>query len=170
MSGGSAEEPVIVVAYDPAWAAAYERERVQIAAALGEWARAIEHIGSTAVPGLRAKPVIDILVAVDRLDRVGDYAARLAPLGYMHRSHEDDDVRLFFRKGTPRSHHLHIVRWGGQEHRRHVLFRDVLRAQPDVAQEYAALKDALAARFRDQREVYVVTRVLERAENENRRE
>jgi GrpB-like predicted nucleotidyltransferase (UPF0157 family) len=171
-----AEEPIIVVNYDPAWPLAFEQERAQIAAALGEWARAIEHIGSTSVPGLRAKPVIDILVAVDRLDRADEYAARLAPLGYVYRPHDDDDERLFFRKGTPRSHHLHMVVLGGSEHVRHVRFRDILRAEPETARDYAALKDALAAQFRDQREAYVdgktefVTGVLAHAENEDRRE
>ncbi len=171
-----AEEPIIVVDYDPAWPLHFERERAQIAAALGELARTIDHIGSTAVPGLRAKPVIDILIGVDRLNRVDEFAARLASLGYVHRPHDDDDVRLFFRKGTPRSHHLHIVVYGGVEHVRHVRFRDILRADPGTARDYAALKDALAARFREQREAYVdgkadfVTGVLARAENEDRHE
>ncbi len=154
MSDQHPDDPIILADYDPAWAAAFERERERIAAALGAEALAIEHIGSTAVPGLRAKPIIDILVAVERLEDGAHYAPRLAPLGYVYRPHDEDAVRLFFLKRSPARWHLHLVQQGSWEHRRHVLFRDVLRADPALARDYAALKERLADEFRHRREAY----------------
>ncbi len=154
MSESGASDDVVIVDYDHRWPTAYEQEKALICQTLGDVILDIQHVGSTAVPGLCAKPVIDILVAVARFDAVEEYSRRLSPLGYQHVSHPDDAVRLFFRKGMPRTHHLHIVEYGTEEHRRHLLFRDYLHAHGDAAREYETLKRELASKFAANRPLY----------------
>lgn len=138
-----------VVPYDPAWPEQFARERDRLAAALGATAVRIDHNGSTAVPGLAAKPVIDIQIAVARLHPMDTYAAALAGLGYTHVPHEDDAFCPFFHRPAvwPHTHHVHVVEAGGEEERRTLAFRDYLRAHADAAREYAALKERLAREF-----------------------
>ncbi len=147
-------EAVAVVDYDPAWPDLFEREAAAVCDALGDALIELEHIGSTSVPGLPAKPTIDLLAAVEAFAPLETYAAQLAPLGYRYQPHENAGERLFFWKGTPRTYHLHIVEYATWEHQRHILFRDYLRAHPQVAAQYAALKRDLAARFEHNRPAY----------------
>ncbi|HET6197494.1 MAG TPA: GrpB family protein, partial [Acetobacteraceae bacterium] len=137
-----------VVDYDPAWATAFAIERERLAGALAALAVRIDHHGSTAVPGLAAKPVIDIQVSVAALQPLEVLVGRLAPLGYIHVPHADDQVCPFLHRPAewPHTHHVHMVAAGGAEERRTLAFRDYLRAEPDVAREYAELKRRLAAR------------------------
>jgi GrpB-like predicted nucleotidyltransferase (UPF0157 family) len=139
---------VKVVPYDPRWPADFEGERDRLRSALGEVAVRVDHNGSTAVPGLAAKPIIDIQVSVARLHEIDGYAPALARLGYVHMAHADDDrCPFFFRPAEwPHTHHVHVVEAGSDEERRTLAFRDYLRQHPDVAREYAALKRDLAAR------------------------
>ncbi|HKV06328.1 MAG TPA: GrpB family protein [Candidatus Acidoferrales bacterium] len=132
--------------YDPRWSAEFEAERERIARALGAMARRIDHNGSTAVPGLAAKPVIDIQVSVERLQPLRAYGEPLATLGYVHVTHADDAVCPFFHRpdGWPHTHHIHVVESGGGEERRTLAFRDYLREHAGVAREYVALKKQLA--------------------------
>jgi GrpB-like predicted nucleotidyltransferase (UPF0157 family) len=111
-------------------------------------------MGSTAVPGLSAKPIIDIMLAVQCLGAPETYARPLEPLGYAHHPLPDEPDRLFFRKGRPRTHHLHVVEAGSWTLRRHLLLRDYLRAHPQTAREYERLKCDLAARFKLERAAY----------------
>ena len=140
---------ITIVPYDPTWPALFEAERARIAAALGGIARRIEHNGSTAVPGLAAKPIIDIQISVERLRPLTAYAPALEALGYVHLSHADDAFAPFFFRPAawPHTHHVHVVEAGGAEEARTLAFRDALRAHPALAREYAALKHELAARF-----------------------
>lgn len=149
-----AHESVQVAEYDPAWPVAFERERVRVAAALGARALAIHHVGSTAVPGLAAKPIIDLLVEVARLDDALDCIAPLAALGYAFIDHPENVERRFFRKGIPRTHHLHIVERGSDTAGEHLAFRDALRADPARREAYAQLKRALAERHPNDRRAY----------------
>jgi GrpB-like predicted nucleotidyltransferase (UPF0157 family) len=146
-------EVIVIVPYDPTWPAQFAAERAAVVAALGPFVRDIQHMGSTAVPGLAAKPIIDILVAVDSLDPAEEYIAALAPLGYQTAPGGATD-RIFFLKGVPRTHHLHIVLAGSWAHRRHIAFRDYLRAHPETVQAYEDMKRALAAQFGSNREGY----------------
>jgi GrpB-like predicted nucleotidyltransferase (UPF0157 family) len=156
--------------HDPSWKTLFQLERESLAEALGLLAISIEHVGSTAVAGIRAKPVIDILVGVENV-HLEDVEGRLAELGYIHVPIGDPE-RLFFRKGMPRTHHLHVVRQGGEEHRRHMMFRDRLIAHPEEAAEYERLKASLALRFREDRRSYsdgkdgFIGMILDRAERE----
>jgi GrpB-like predicted nucleotidyltransferase (UPF0157 family) len=139
-----------VAPYDPGWATAFETERIRLADALGPLARRIDHNGSTSVPGLAAKPIIDIQISVDRLQPLHAYAAPLQALGYTHLPHAEDDLvcPFFHRPATwPHTHHIHVVEHGGDEERRTLLFRDYLREHADAKQAYADLKQRLAPQF-----------------------
>ena len=139
-------EPLEIVDYDASGPAAFEAERERLRAALGELALRIEHKGSTAVPGLAAKPVIDIQVSVARLQPMSAYREPLRGAGYTHRAHPDDSFCPFFHRPArwPHSHHVHVVEAGGAEERRTLAFRDALRGDTALAEQYAALKRRLA--------------------------
>jgi GrpB-like predicted nucleotidyltransferase (UPF0157 family) len=140
---------VDLVAYDPRWPIEFDVERRRIAAALGALALRIEHNGSTAVPGLAAKPIIDIQISVARLQPLEPYVSALSALGYVHVPHPDDRFCPFLQRPAswPHTHHVHLVEAGGEEERRTLAFRDRLRARPELAAEYEALKRDLAARY-----------------------
>ncbi|MFO0592676.1 MAG: GrpB family protein [Polyangiaceae bacterium] len=131
----------------------FEEERLRIAIAMKRLPQAIEHVGSTAIPGILAKPVVDILIGM-RAPPLSDALAPLVALGYEHVPGAGGEDRLYFRRGEPRLYHVHVVLHDGAEWRRHVIFRDWLNLHPDLAKEYEALKVELAARFRDDRAAY----------------
>ncbi|MGR3503143.1 GrpB family protein [Pseudaestuariivita sp.] len=137
-----------IVAYDPAWPAAFADEAARIAAELPQGLVTLHHIGSTSVPGLCAKPIIDMLGEVERLEDAQGQAAEFARLGYEVKGAFGIPGRLYCRKtdaaGT-RTHHLHIFETGSPGARRHLAFRNHLRANPDVAADYAALKRRLVS-------------------------
>ena len=142
---------------DPGWPDAYRVARDEILACLPIVPMMIEHIGSTAVPGLPAKPVIDIIVLLDDITAGRSAIPPLEALGYEYRPDVSGPTRLFLRRrhaGTDqRSHHLHIHGDAG-EVRRHLLFRDALRADQTLRDQYTALKEDLARRFPDDRQAY----------------
>lgn len=142
-------EPLRVVPHDPSWPREFEAERDRIAASLGDIALRIDHHGSTAIPGLAAKPVIDVQVSVARLHPIEAYAPLLARIGYEHLPHPDDAFCPFFHRPArwPHTHHVRVVQAGGDEERRTLAFRDLLREEPRLAREYAELKLRLAPRF-----------------------
>jgi GrpB-like predicted nucleotidyltransferase (UPF0157 family) len=148
------EDAIVIQGHDPRWKEAFEQEKGRLEEALGDSALEIHHIGSTAVPGLAAKPVIDILVAVRDLGSPGPILERLAALGYGPEP-QDDQGRLFLRKGRPRTHHLHLVRRGTWPHYGHIWFRDYLMDHPPARQEYERLKRILASRHGLDRDAYV---------------
>jgi GrpB-like predicted nucleotidyltransferase (UPF0157 family) len=137
---------VVIVDYDPAWPAMYTREAGRIRAALGDLARRVEHIGSTAVPGLPAKPCIDILLVVKDSAEEPAYVPDLVAAGYVLRirAPEWDEHRIF--KGSEINLNLHVWGEGSSEIDRHLAFRDWLRAQDDDRERYAAAKRELGAR------------------------
>jgi GrpB-like predicted nucleotidyltransferase (UPF0157 family) len=138
-----------LVPYDQAWPAAFAAEAGQIRIALQGLALRVEHVGSTAVPGLSAKPVIDIQVSVACLVPFEPYLQLLGALGYVHVSFgEFDRVYPFFQKPAewPCTHHVHLCERGGEQEARHLAFRDHLRNHPEVARRYDELKQALASR------------------------
>lgn len=143
--------------YDPAWPELFERERALLEPVLGGVVTGgIHHAGSTAVPGLDAKPVIDVLVGVADLDAPRASVEALAALGYSHAPTYRAGEMLWFCKPSPerRTHHLHLVPTGSPRFRAELGFRDHLRMHRDVAAEYAELKRRLAERFEDDREAY----------------
>ena len=151
-------ENVALHAPDPAWARAFALERERLHALLPDVFVQIEHIGSTAVPGLIAKPVIDILAGVRTLHGVDDLVDQLCANGYTTSKEFNatlGDRRWLMRwKNGHRTHHLHIVVHGGDPWLDRLGFRDALRRDPTLARRYAELKTALAARHGDDREAY----------------
>lgn len=139
-----------IVPYDPQWPDDFLDERACIAKALGDFVIRIDHNGSTSVPGLAAKPIIDIQVSVHQLQPIEKYAKPLRKLGYAHVLHPDDSFAAFFHKPAewPHTHHLHIVESGSDEERKILAFRDYLREHPGAAKEYDELKRDLAAKHR----------------------
>ena len=154
MQSPSRPAPVRIVPYDPAWPEAFARERDAIVQALGEamdGVAGIEHVGSTSVPECAAKPVIDIMIGARTLRDGVRCITPIVRLGYECMGEADIPGRIYFRKGEPRSHHIHLVEHGGDFWERHIAFRDVLRARPDLVRQYSELKRELAAKFGDDR-------------------
>jgi GrpB-like predicted nucleotidyltransferase (UPF0157 family) len=146
----SARSPVVVSDYDEAWATLFEQLARPVRDAVADLGAEVEHIGSTSVPGLAAKPVIDIDVVVRSSDDVPTAVERLRALGYVYQGDKGVAGREAFmwpRGAEP--HHLYVVVAGSRPHADHVHFRDYLRQHPDVAREYAALKKTLAVRHRE---------------------
>jgi GrpB-like predicted nucleotidyltransferase (UPF0157 family) len=140
--GGLENRPIVIAAYDPGWPARFEQERERVRRALGRSALRIEHIGSTAVPGLAAKPVVDLVVGVADTEDV--YVARaLESVGYELRVREPGH-RMFRTPG--RDVHVHVWPDSDPEIERHLCFRDRLREDSDDRAAYERLKRELAAR------------------------
>ena len=141
---------VTIVPYDPDWPRRFNEERSVLAAVFAGSDAIIEHVGSTAVPGLGAKPVIDILIGVPTLLEVDDRISALAATGYeyVHEYEEHLPDRRYFRKPRvgPRAFHVHCVVTGSDVWIRHLAFRDHLRAHPESAAAYYQLKRELATR------------------------
>ena len=149
-------EPVVVVPYDPAWPTAFALLRDNLAAALGDLAVGIEHVGSTAVPGCDAKPIIDVDVVIRHADELPEVVQRLGALGYVHLGDLGIVGREAFRmppSELPR-HHLYVCAAGSAQLQAHLILRDALRSDQQLAAEYAALKRELAERYRDDRDSY----------------
>ena len=147
-------KPVYVVPYVPCWPKLFEYERARVEAAVGRWVESVEHIGSTAVPGLDAKPIVDLMVGVRSLEDGARCARVLQGLGYEHRGEAGVPGRIFLRTLLPPVLHLNLGVFGGEFWEKHLLFRDYLRMHPETAREYARLKHELARRFRHDREAY----------------
>jgi GrpB-like predicted nucleotidyltransferase (UPF0157 family) len=150
------EAPVELVPYDPTWPARFAQERKRLERLLGPWlAGSIEHIGSTAIPGMLAKPIIDIMVPVADLDAARPAIAAAEGAGYVHYPYRADVMHWFCKPSAAlRTHHLHLVPHDSRLWHERLAFRDRLRADGALAAEYAALKIALARRFCHDREAY----------------
>jgi GrpB-like predicted nucleotidyltransferase (UPF0157 family) len=150
------EAAVEIVPFDPEWSSRFEAERALLNTMLGPWlSGAIEHIGSTAVPGLAAKPVIDIMACVETLESSRDAISAVKVIGYCYFPYRSE-VMHWFCKPSPvhRTHHLHLVPAGSPLWAERLAFRDYLRSHASVAAEYAELKRQLAERYRFDRERY----------------
>ncbi len=148
---------VEVLPYDAAWAEAFREEAARLAAVFGAEAVAIHHIGSTAVPGLCAKPIIDILVEVRVLAAVDALNEALRARGYDPRGEHGLPGRRYFvkRRGGVRTHHVHVFAAGSPDVARHLAFCAYLRVHPEEAQAYGALKRRLAREHPEDIESYV---------------
>jgi GrpB-like predicted nucleotidyltransferase (UPF0157 family) len=151
-------DPAIrIVDYDRAWPALAHAELRRIEEALGEVAARLEHVGSTAVPGLAAKPILDLQLSVDALEPRARYVEPLQRLGYLFVPDPEFPDFHFFGKPPerPRTHHLHVCAAGSAHERRHIAVREFLRADAGEAERYAALTRALVARHPHDRLAYI---------------
>ncbi len=169
--GGREQRTIVIADYDPEWPRRYQTERGRIRRALGPVALRVEHIGSTSVPGLAAKPIIDILVTVSDPDDEGVLVAALEPAGYELRVRETGH-RMF--RTPERDVHVHVWRDSDPEVARYLRFRDHLRASPSDRTAYEELKRDLARReWRDmnyyaEAKTEVIQAILRRAEEGER--
>jgi GrpB-like predicted nucleotidyltransferase (UPF0157 family) len=160
---------VRLVEYDERWPLLFADEERRIRDQCGSLALKLEHIGGTSIPGMRAKPVLDIAAGRPADVAVVDYVAALERAGYIYRGERGVPGREYFRRGQPRAYHLHLVEDGGALWSDYLVFRDYLRVHTEVAREFAGLKRALAARFARDREAYMnakgpyVAEILRRA-------
>ncbi len=139
---------VEVVFYNPNWKEMYKEESGKVKNILSDIIIDIHHIGSTAIPGIKAKPVIDILVEVKDIEGVDQYNHKMKELGYEVMGEYGIPKRRFFRKGgDKRTHHIHIFQVGNEEIERHIKFKEYLIAHPDKAREYSRLKEELANKY-----------------------
>ncbi|GMV26619.1 MAG: hypothetical protein AMXMBFR58_26500 [Phycisphaerae bacterium] len=147
-------EQIVLVPHDPRWLVDAADECRRIAEACGPVVLRVEHIGSTSVPGLIAKPVLDLMPVVRDFEEAFLCVAPMRGLGYWYAGEFGIPGRHLFVKGSPRTHHAHMLVDGSREARRHLAVRDVLRTDPLMRARYAALKQELAQRFGSNREGY----------------
>ena len=144
--------------YTPLWAELYQQEEKQINIAIGHLIVDIQHVGSTAIPGIKAKPVLDIMAGVKQLEDAPVYQAPLAAIGYEYIAHAGIPNDHVFGKGVMQTHFLHIVEYGSGEWTRNLYFRDALRSDPNLAREYEVLKVELARKFSNSRAGYTAAK------------
>lgn len=145
---------IVLARYTDAWRRSFEAERDTVANALGKEVLAIEHVGSTAVPGLQAKPIVDIAIAVVSFEDAAVCVAPLEGIGYRYHGEYGIPRRHYFDRGEPHTFHIHMLEERSVEYRNHLLFRDHLRRSSAAAAEYAALKRELARRHSPDVEAY----------------
>ena len=137
-----------VVSYNPNWKDMYKEESEKIKNVLSNIIIDIHHIGSTAIPGIKAKPVIDILVEAKDIEGVDQYNHKMKEFGYEAMGEYGIPKRRFFRRGgNKRTHHVHIFQVGNEEIERHINFKEYLIAHPDKGQEYSKLKEKLVNKY-----------------------
>ncbi|MCR4280602.1 MAG: GrpB family protein [Candidatus Komeilibacteria bacterium] len=127
--------------FSPVWFKKYDAEAEKIRSVLRDKVKDIQHIGSTAIPGMIAKPIIDMAVLTDEIDDIDYFVERLKPLGYTYKPDMSSAERIFFRKGDPVEYHLSIACPEHEFWNRQIIFRDYLIAHPEFIQEYNSLKE-----------------------------
>jgi GrpB-like predicted nucleotidyltransferase (UPF0157 family) len=143
------DNPVVIVDYDPQWPALYERENELVCETVGHRIIAIEHIGSTAVPNLGGKNIIDIMVGVNNVKEANQCLLLLGGIGYKDVTPQPNDKEWYYCLGKGQhsvGYHLHLVKFNSQHWKKHITFRDFLRKNSKVAQDYFNLKRELAAK------------------------
>jgi GrpB-like predicted nucleotidyltransferase (UPF0157 family) len=129
------------------WADLYREEEERIKAAIGHLIIDLQHIGSTSIPGIKAKPILDMLAGVAQLKKAAQCKSPLEAIGYDYIALAGIANDYVFGKGVPRTHYLHVVKFGGAKWANHLYFRDRLRNDPELAQAYEKLKEELSQNF-----------------------
>jgi GrpB-like predicted nucleotidyltransferase (UPF0157 family) len=149
---------ITLAPYSKQWPEEFEKEKELLLDSIGKWVLEIEHVGSTAIPGLSAKPIIDIMIGVKSLSEADrECVSRIKKLGYAYIKKYEDEIpnRRYFQKvneSGQRTHQIHLVEMNSDWWRRHLLFRNYLRAHPETAKEYESLKRQLAKCYTDTNE------------------
>jgi GrpB-like predicted nucleotidyltransferase (UPF0157 family) len=168
------DKEITIEGYNPNWSKQFENEKGKLKEILSDKVISIEHIGSTSVEGLGAKPILDIAIGINDLEIVNEFIEPLKQLGYEFVYHKEFPERRFFRKEKWRAgtHHLHFYQFEGEHWNNQILFRNYLRNNPDVLIEYNQLKIDLARNYRFDREAYTenkapfIQKVLQKAKEE----
>ncbi|MBD3208477.1 MAG: GrpB family protein [Candidatus Nealsonbacteria bacterium] len=142
--------------YNPRWKKLYEQERKRIVSVIGGHILDIQHVGSTSIPGVKAKPIIDIAIGVRDLKTGRNCIKPLEELGYEYKHDAGIKGRHFFAKGSEknRTYYVHVEKLNGQLWKNHILFRDYLRAHKQAVREYNKIKEGLAEKYKDDRDSY----------------
>ena len=151
---GLPKEIVKLEPHSEHWRRLFAEEAARLREVIGDYVSAIEHIGSTSIGGIAAKPIIDMAVSVEKSEDAERCVARLENIGYEYRGEYGIEGRFYFVKGEPRTHHLHMVLADSDFWRSHLLFRNYLRENPFVAKEYEKLKTDLAENYTKNRQTY----------------
>lgn len=149
---------VFLVGHDPTWASLYASEERLIRSALRGLLVDVQHFGSTSIPGIHAKPILDLMVGVRCLSIADRFRSLFDSIGYEYQAGRQFPGGAFFAKGMPRTHHLHVVEWSGWKWRQNLAFRDRLRGAPCLARSYEAEKMALASRYPGDRASYTAAK------------
>lgn len=150
------KEPVIVEPYNDNWPSLFNELRNQIIKQIGPYINRVDHIGSTSVVGLAAKPIVDIQISVSDFEHMEPIRTGLAALGYQYRSDNGDLTKRYFRESSGmRRTHIHIRQSGSWSEQFNLLFRDYLREHEEAKNQYATVKNKLAKQYRNDREQYV---------------
>jgi GrpB-like predicted nucleotidyltransferase (UPF0157 family) len=163
---------VRLVPYTKEWERLFQVERPRLRAAVGKYVLDIQHVGSTSIPGMVAKPIIDIAIAVKNFEEACVCIKPIEQLGYEYKGENGIPRRHYFAKGNPRTHHVHINEIGSRDWNDQIIFRDYLTQHPEIAKEYAELKMELAQRYPTDRQSYLdgkapfIERVLQLARSE----
>jgi GrpB-like predicted nucleotidyltransferase (UPF0157 family) len=159
MTARAMPDPVIILPYDPQWPRLFADLGGRLRAALGPVAVRIDHIGSTSIPGMAAKPVIDVQVSVRAFEPLDAFRLPLESLGLVFRANNDDLTKRYFREGPgDRRTHIHVRLAGSWSEQFALLFRDYLRVDPEEASAYAAVKYRLAEQYRHDRQGYTAAK------------
>lgn len=156
-AGGDVKRVIEVVPHDPEWARQFAQEAEEWREVMGGEIIDVHHVGSTAIQGVSAKPIIDLVIVVQDIERVDAYDAEMTRRGYLPRGEYGIPGRRYFIKGTEihRTHHIHVYGDGSPEIARHIAFRDYMNAHPDEAAAYGRLKEELAAAHPHDIDAYV---------------
>ncbi|MCY7348765.1 MAG: GrpB family protein [Pyrinomonadaceae bacterium] len=152
---GLEKKTVTLHSHTEEWHELFAQEKVRLQKAVGEFVESIEHIGSTSVCGIAAKPILDIAATINDQANGEKCIAPLENLGYEYRGEYGIAGRFYFVKGAPRTHHLHILAANSKEWRNHLFLRDYLRQNSEAAAKYDKLKKDLAEKHRSDRDVYL---------------
>ena len=160
--------------YTAEWKRLFEKEKARLQAAIGDYVLDIQHVGSTSIPGMAAKPILDIGIAVRNFEKAAVCIEPMIQLGYEYHGEHGIPRRHLFVKGDPRTHHVHMNEITSRDWEALVFFRDYLIQHREAAQEYAELKSVLAQRFPTDRQAYLdgksvlIERVLQSARSQRR--
>ena len=143
-----------LLAYESRWRTLFLEERDQLQASIGEYVLDIQHIGSTSIPGMPAKPILDIGIAITNFEEDVRCIQPMEKLGYTYKGENGISRRHYFVKGVPRTHHVHMVEIESEDWKSYLLFRDYLIKNPETARSYERLKQKLAKQFVTERAAY----------------
>jgi GrpB-like predicted nucleotidyltransferase (UPF0157 family) len=152
---GLEKDTVRLLPYTPEWKRLFEEEKYRLQAVVGPYVLDIQHVGSTSIPGMPAKPILDIAIAVRNFEEARVCIQPIEQLGYEYKAEFGTPRRHYFTKGEPRTHHIHMNELCSQDWNNQIAFRDYLIQHPEIAREYAQVKQVLAQRYPKDRMAYL---------------